>query len=803
MSTTDFLLHNQPTASTVRVLWYLHNFFQKKMWQDGLAYEQELRNCRLDYSPDSLRRIDDLIYSIRQNHPENIETFFADMSKQNFMSVLAFYCGETVGRARHEAAVWQQYDEYASHHPEIEHNYPPALWTDFFAEFRHYDGTTQLFFPLKSICGGLFGSEDGEESIFQSAAVLMPPETALEDPLPEPPPQSLDFSIRYALSATAKEQLPYLQMLPPNGSATSPLSLQIDALGTLYRQGRVVWAAAINPEPALSESGNTRPTMVDIVYDPTGRTDIDTLRQAARSLALLNHNENDNNEDEDNESENTDDNTDTTPTHETSQNSYAQLFHRIPAIISHMPLQTTPLFTWLPHLPDGVLRLPIFPILIDESTRATTLLPARYWSHTQHYRDWLNQADPKVPAETAPAFNALLEEEPNFWQNYPELIRPLLEELPDLGHFPEPYTNTDSKLGRRLIKNYRTAAQSSYPRFAEDLPTEEDILQCVQELKDGQPTTYPERVEKYARLRLSDFSSTLMELSDSAANRLLNQQPIPDAVKMLTQDTLNPYQASRFVNSLMKQSKRTTTAAVYLAYLYTIGRFVPQSLCEAAAWAHQASDAGDWRAGKLLAEILLAVPETAPELYYETISNDTYVILSDLKQAGLSTKEIEQQKKAYLNNRQAVLETIRRHFLRAIEQGDPIAQVRLKQLIESDILPADIPDARYTGIKNWLAIYAENQNAADPPPVSIATGSTAPIDSKNLLKKPSADTPISPKKHKHRLKRILLLVILLAALACYFYLASGQDVNRIFSDVQRTIQIIWRLITKRELPISG
>lgn len=772
MSAHDFLLHNQPTASTVRVLWYLNTFFQEKPWQDGLAYEQELRGCRLDYSPESLFRIDALLQSIRQNEAPDAESFFEQLDKQNFLSVLAFYCGETVGRTRRQAAVWLHYGEFAEQSPELAADYPPALWTDFLAEFRHYDGSKTVFFPLKSICGALFGNDE-EQSVLCAAAALMPPDAPAQTPFAEPPPQSLDFSIRHALSATEPAQLPYLQMLAPNGLANEPLWLQINALGTLYSQGRVVWAAAVEPSPLLAESGNTRPATVEIVYDPSGRTDTETLRQAARSLAILRHSDED-------EEDGGDEDGDTEANDQPSQHAahLANPFHRVPPMVSHMPLQTAPLFVWLPHLPDGVLRLPVFPILIDDSTRAATLLPARYWAHTQHYRDWLENADPKVPAETAPAFAALLAEEPDFWHDYPELVRPLPEELPDLGQSPEAYTAADSKLGRRLIKNYRTAAQSTYPRFAEDLPPEAEIARCTLALKENNNSeTFPERIEKYARLRLADFSAVLMELADPAANRLLSQQPLPQAADTLSHE-LSPYQSARFVHGLMKQSKTNRTAAVYLAYLYTVGRFVPQSLYEAAAWANQAADAGDWRATKFLAEILLAVPQTAPELCYETISNDTYVILSDLKEAGLSTKEIEQQKKSYLNNPQAVLETVRRQLLRAAEQGDPIAQVRLQQLIDAEILPAQAPDARFTGIKNWLAIYAERSD--QPAPL---------LDTQTLLKKPSADsadTPPPPRK----MRRLLLLAILLGVLVWWFFHSHGYQLHA----VQAQLLALWQNI---------
>nr|UOP04063.1 hypothetical protein LVJ77_06125 [Conchiformibius kuhniae] len=274
MSAHDFLLHNQPTASTVRVLWYLHTFFQEKMWQDGLAFERELRACRLDYSPESLCRIDDLLRGLRESgRVADADAFFGEMANQNFLSLLAFYCGELVGRTRRQAAVWLSYDALAGSDPEAAAAYPPALWTDFLAEFRNYDGSRTLYFPLKSLCGALFGNTD-ETDVLRAAAALMPPDAPAQTPAADVPPQSLDFSIRHALSATDAAHLPYLQMLAPCGSANEPLSLQLDALGTLYRQGRVVWAAAVEAAPSLAESGNTRSAAVEVVYDPSGTVPI-------------------------------------------------------------------------------------------------------------------------------------------------------------------------------------------------------------------------------------------------------------------------------------------------------------------------------------------------------------------------------------------------------------------------------------------------------------------------------------------------------------------------------------------------
>lgn len=69
MQTTDFLANHQPTEHNVRALWYLHQFHAKQPFSNGLAYEDLLHQCRLDYTLASLHRIDKLLDDIREKTP--------------------------------------------------------------------------------------------------------------------------------------------------------------------------------------------------------------------------------------------------------------------------------------------------------------------------------------------------------------------------------------------------------------------------------------------------------------------------------------------------------------------------------------------------------------------------------------------------------------------------------------------------------------------------------------------------------------------------------------------------------------
>lgn len=779
----DFLRFDQPTASTVRVLWYLHAFFQEKPWQGGFAYENELRRCHLDYSLDSLQRIDILLDHIRTTHQPTIETFFDDMANQNFLSVVAFYCGEVLGRARRQAAIWIQYEDFIQENPMRADSYPPSMWTDFLIQLNNLDGTSHTFFPLRSLCSRLFGIEP-LQSIYASILELITEGTDTTTALPEPPPQSLNFSIRHAISTTPARELPYLQILPPQDLAYNSLYFQIDALGTLYRQGRVVWAAVIQNDPELNTNDTFYPATAELIYDPSGRSNPDTLLQAAKTLYLLQNQDSDEDLDDDEA--------------QTFVRDPNRLLHKAPSFISHMPMQIANVFIWRPHLPDGVLRQKLLPILIDDSTLAVTLLPARYWAHTEHYQHWQNSDQPsELKDETAPAFAALLAEENAFWKHYPEFIRPLAEELPDLGHAAQPYTAEYSDEGKQRVRHYRTAAQSSYPRFSEDLPDNNDVINCAAELAAIHSTAYPTAIEKYAHLRTADFHGILSELNNSTINDSLNTDSLPQAIDMLKRENLNAYHITRFTHSLIKQSEGNHAAAVYLAYFYATGKLLPQSLYESAAWAYQASDGGDWRGTQLLAEILLASPHSAPDLLYDRISNEAYSLPPHSPATQLSSKDIEIQKKLYLNNNDAIKENIRRLLQHAAEQGCEFAPVRIQQLIEAQLLPEHSPAPQYDTIQNWLEYYVQQsltENIQNNP-TTLTNNASTPNTTINTTETEFTNIPII--KHRTFMYWVvwIIVAIVIATIAIIVYLynihqINQQDILYIFNILKNKLYLI-------------
>ncbi len=192
MSSFDFLAEQQPTATTVQALYYLDNFFNDKQWKSapnaGLAFKEELKSLNLDYSIDSLNRIDGLLDKIRTELAPTEEEFLSNINHQNFLFVLCFYCGELLGRANETATVWFNYDEYIAEYPSLGHVFP-AVFANFFVcriveknsvnnnsvnnkDTDNREPKFSYFFPLVAICDKLFNPEPEKSVCFSTTTFI-------------------------------------------------------------------------------------------------------------------------------------------------------------------------------------------------------------------------------------------------------------------------------------------------------------------------------------------------------------------------------------------------------------------------------------------------------------------------------------------------------------------------------------------------------------------------------------------------------------------------------------------------------
>ena len=468
-----------------------------------------------------------------------------------------------------------------------------------------------------------------------------------------------------AVARTPQHELPYLQILPPFELLASPLYAQIDALARLYTAGRSVCAAVVGNGAAFEAGEDAE--IIDVVYDPAGRTAPQDLLAAAEALGG-----------------------------QAPQPLSGSLIHPLPA---RPQLRLARMLLWRPHLPDGVLRARCVPVLAAEGVAAVTLLPARYWAHTPYYRQWVAAGQ---GLDAAAAFTALLAQEPVFWKGFADAVRPTAAELPTLGSVPgTAFQAADDARGKQFVRNCRWQAGRSYGRSSEQGAGDDAVMAAAKKLVSGQNAGNDGAV-RYAKLRLADFGGAFAELADDALNRLLGSRT-PDKIHQAVQSgRLNAQQTPALVAALLRlYNSGQANAAVYLAYLYGKGLYVPQSLREAAAWARRAAAAGDWRGLRLHAEMVLAAPEAAPELLSADAEEQAAAVAWPQGKVP-DERKIATAVSQFLVQDPAVKQMARAKLLQAAQAGHPHAEARIAELVAQGTLTAAPPAPQYSDIAIWL-----------------------------------------------------------------------------------------------------
>lgn len=716
----DFLAQQQPTEFTVRALWHLHHFAQGGKWENGFAFEKQLRACQLDYTIGSLQRIDHLLDQIRKLKP-NPATFFKLPENQQFLFTLAFYCGEIRGRLLQIAPVWYNWQAFMATHQDMQSVFPNVVEHELVAHFptqTHH----HTYFPLVAILARLFPQHDHSDSsvYFSTLTQQAHEQYDLNDPLPKPPIQSLHFDLPSALSATPTSALPYLQILPPKWIHSDELITQIRATPKLYNHGKVVWAALVKAPHRLFQHNDPISLSAQIIYDKSGRTPAATLREWANELSVSQHTE---------------------PTQYTAH-------------INHMDVRYTSVFVWRLHLPNAILTLPIFPIIIADDCDDVMLLPAQYWAETSFYRDWLREQalqndQHKQPAqatlssqEIISAFRHYVQQHNDFWAGYTELLSPQAEELPQLGtNIIHTHPIIQYETDQSFLAQCRDAAQSEYLRWHEFQVREHHLDEANHDVSTHQQ---PETV--YQQLRHLDTEPFLSLLTEPPNHpTLTNSQPLTKIASILQHRHLQPIHIAKIVQFLRSQgtlssteSPINTTATLYLALLYLTGTFVPQTIEEGIDWLNLAMDLGDHRAARWAAELLIHIPELAPTLCKQKLMNEMsewsfrLMNASTLGHLPFSILPINGLEHAYIHHGESQAELTRHYFESAAQLGDTSAKTRLAELINQNRLPAHAREPRFQNLQWWLIddfaqhgmdirpifsdiLIAENDTANQPP----------------------------------------------------------------------------------------
>lgn len=85
--------------------------------EGGLFLDKALQQAKLDYTPDSLKRIDALLDQVREKLKPVEGDFLTDRAKENFALTLAFYIGNYLCKESNSRALWFTYQEALEQFP--------------------------------------------------------------------------------------------------------------------------------------------------------------------------------------------------------------------------------------------------------------------------------------------------------------------------------------------------------------------------------------------------------------------------------------------------------------------------------------------------------------------------------------------------------------------------------------------------------------------------------------------------------------------------------------------------------------
>jgi len=343
----------------------------------GISHGERLREVKLDYSWDSLARIDAFLDGLHAELKPDPDAFLSDTQNTNLLYLLGFYVGELRARFEGRPARWATWQELLEIDPGM----------GLFGEGFHSSAVQVapgIFLPLVSIMTRLFEGPEDKSVAFSAGMELGNPSAdravANDKALPPVPPQTLvpDFPAAFS-QVRAAYRADYLDPAWPEWFAGDPIDrVRIDT-PTLMRKGRMVWACLIQANTGLFD-GSIAGAPLEVLYDPRGLTPPEDLKTIAHGLFGLRGKQTGHPELQEYADH--------------LENEMTRLFGWVtPAQLTPYPLHASTMFLHTEWLPGRRLISSVFPILIsEECPGSVALAPWQVWpqDYFEHWRATVN-----------------------------------------------------------------------------------------------------------------------------------------------------------------------------------------------------------------------------------------------------------------------------------------------------------------------------------------------------------------------------------------------------------------------------
>lgn len=138
----------------------------------GLSFKKALGQSNLDYSKESLSRIDVLLDQIRLRLRPQYNEFLSSQANVNFLYLLAFYIGKVVANETSSKIEWYGYEEMIARIPSNRNFFPNCFGTSVTCIISGGKKNGGFFVPLAAMESRLY-EEAPEKSVAFSAGAFM------------------------------------------------------------------------------------------------------------------------------------------------------------------------------------------------------------------------------------------------------------------------------------------------------------------------------------------------------------------------------------------------------------------------------------------------------------------------------------------------------------------------------------------------------------------------------------------------------------------------------------------------------
>lgn len=335
---------------------YLSAFFRgDPPIEGGFACLEELRALELDFSLESLDRLDAFMDRMRESQHGREADFVRDGANQNMLYLLAFYLGTVVSRETRARVDWFSFDALVKMEPSYKIA-GPAFYSSVMCIFNRTKSTVGVdFFPLNTITTRIFEDQS------KSARDIVEWSMSRVGSAPLPP-----FDGARGFMGLTPEEKNAVRIIAPLWMDRDPMRRSFFRHTDIWNGGKVAWGHIVQANNLLFSAGKDD-CPAGVLYDTSGKLPYTALQRPSAQLFALRQG---------------------TPRND-EERSFADHLNdevsrsagrTVPRSITELPVLFSVVLIHRPHLPDGKLSCAYFPVVVNEKyPGAIMVLPSRWW----------------------------------------------------------------------------------------------------------------------------------------------------------------------------------------------------------------------------------------------------------------------------------------------------------------------------------------------------------------------------------------------------------------------------------------